>query len=127
MTSSGLTTSAEALVRYYVFYAFPVFNILTVVFIHLTHSDRLEFLILIRTCTEAPVPFVLSNASYVAFEYCFIEVPFVLHSRKPSFDWGGCLVFILLCQSYLVEVRSTDLPGPARLFQLDFSRAGGCL
>ena len=97
MTSSGLTTSAEALVRYYAFYAFLVY---AVVFIHLTHSDRLEFLILIRTRTEAPVPFVLSNASYVAFEYCFIEVPFVLHFRKPSFDWGGCLVFILLCQSY---------------------------
>ena len=100
MTSSGLTTSAEALVRYYAFYAFPVFNILTVVFIHLTHSDRLEFLILIRTRTEVQVPFVLSNAYDVAFEYCFMEVPFVLHSRKPSFDWGGCLVFILSCQSY---------------------------
>ena len=70
MTSSGLTTSAEALVRYYAFYAFPVFNILTVVFIHLTHSDRLEFLILIRTRTEVQVPFVLSNAYDVAFEYC---------------------------------------------------------
>ena len=31
------------------------------------------------------------------------------------------------CQSYLVKVRSTDLPSPARLFQLDFSRAGKCL
>ena len=88
MTSSGLTTSAEALVRYYAFYASLVFSVLTVIFIHLTHSDRLEFLILIRTRTEVPVPFVLSNASDVAFEYCFIEVPFVLHSRKPSFDWG---------------------------------------
>ena len=100
MTSSGLTTSAEALVRYYAFAAFLVFSMLTVIFIHLTHSDRLEFLILIRTRTEVPVPFVLSNASHVVFEYCFIEVPFVLHSRKPSFDWGGCLVFMLSCQSY---------------------------
>ena len=100
MTSSGLTTSAEALVRYCAFAAFLVSIMLTVTFIHLTHSDRLEFLILIRTRTEVPVPFVLSNASHVVFEYCFIEVPFVLHSRKPSFDWGGCLVFILLCQSY---------------------------
>ena len=100
MTSSGHTTSAEALVRYCAFTTCLVSSILTVIFIHLTHSDRLEFLILIRTRTEVPVPFVLSNASHFAFEYCFIEVPFVLHSRKPSFDWGGCLVVMLLCQSY---------------------------
>ena len=31
------------------------------------------------------------------------------------------------CQFYKVKVRPIDLPGPARLFQLEFSRAGACL
>ena len=87
MTSSGLTTSAEALVRYYAFAAFLVFIVLTVIFIHLTHSDRLEFLILIRTRTEVPVPFVYLTP-HVIFEHCLMGVPFVLHSRRPSFNWG---------------------------------------
>ena len=95
MTSSGLTTSAEAFVRYYAF----MLILLTVIFIPLTHSDRLEFLILIRTRTEVPVPFVYLTP-HVIFEHCFMEVPFVLHSRRPSFNWGGCLVFMLSCQSY---------------------------
>ena len=61
MTSSGHTTSAEALVRYCAFAAFLVSIVLTVTFIHLTHSDRLEFLILIRTRTEVQVPFVIKR------------------------------------------------------------------
>ncbi|MEL7521319.1 MAG: hypothetical protein AAGJ80_06830, partial [Cyanobacteria bacterium J06553_1] len=71
MTSSGHTTSAEALVRYFAFATFLVPIVLTVTFMHLTHSDRLEFLILIRTRTEVPVPFVLADASLVIFEHCF--------------------------------------------------------
>ena len=46
--------------------------------------------------------------------------------RRALLRLGGMFRFYH-CQSYKVEVRLTDLPGPARLYQLGFSRAGKCL